>query len=149
MVSVQNEDFDVAHEYAALCAKAAKSGAIVTFVGRVRDYGDYKDVETITLEHYPGMTEKMLQNIIDEANEKWAIQAVSIVHRVGELAAGAQIVFVGVASSHRANAFAACEFIMDFLKTKAPFWKKEKTADGQQWVEQKASDLDRIERWTK
>lgn len=149
MVTVQNEDFDVAHEYAALCAKAPNSGAIVTFVGRVRDYGDNKDVETITLEYYPGMTEKTLQKIIEEANEKWAIQAVRIIHRVGELAAGAQIVFVGVASSHRANAFAACEFIMDFLKTKAPFWKKEKTADGQQWVEQKTSDLDRIERWTK
>lgn len=147
MVTVQHQDFDLAEEYNRLCEIAVNSGAVVTFVGRVRNFGDQTQVESITLEHYPGMTEKCLEKIIQEAKNKWSIQAVRIIHRVGELLAGEQIVFVGVASSHRGDAFAACEFLMDYLKTQAPFWKKEKTTQGEFWVQQKSTDIDRASRW--
>jgi len=147
MISIQQQDFDMAVEYAWLLEQATNAGAVVTFVGRVRDYGDHSDVQSIWLEHYPGMTEKSLQRLVEQARLQWPLQAVRIVHRVGELGAGEQIVFVGVATSHRADAFSACEFLMDFLKTKAPFWKKEKSASGECWVEQKKSDVARAERW--
>lgn len=148
MVRVQAGDFDVAAEYAALCASGTAVGAATMFVGRVRTDGDLADVQGLYLEHYPGMTETALQAIVAEAQARWPLLAVRIVHRVGELAPGAQIVFVGVSSSHRAAAFAACEFLIDFLKTRAPFWKRETDAAGTaRWVAPKASDDDRAARW--
>lgn len=159
VIRVQPGDFEVAAEYAALCAgsstAAANTGAIdsgtgaaTMFVGRVRASGDIADVRGLYLEHYPGMTEQALAGIAAEAQARWPLTAVRIVHRVGELAPGEQIVFVGVASAHRAAAFAACEFLIDWLKTRAPFWKRETDAAGASlWVAQKASDHDRAARW--
>ena len=146
-VRVQTGDFDAAAEYAALRA-AGGAGAVALFVGLVRDTGDLAAVQGLYLEHYPGMTERALQDIVDEAGRRWSLQAVRVVHRVGTLAPAEQIVLVGVASAHRAAAFAACEFIMDRLKTGAPFWKREQGPDGEaRWVGQKATDLDREQRW--
>jgi len=150
-IRVQAGDFDVAAEYAALrrpdAVDARQTGAVAMFVGLVRDFGDARGVDSIFLEHYPGMTEKALQRLVCEARQRWPLFAVRIVHRVGELGMGEQIVFVGVSSAHRDAAFAACEFLMDYLKTRAPFWKRE-TAGGQgRWVEQKASDVARGQRW--
>lgn len=159
LVRVQTADFDVATEYAALFADersaantgiktGAVTGAVTMFVGSVRDVGDMADVRSLHLEHYPGMTEKALAAIVAEAYERWPLLAVRIVHRVGELAPGAQIVFVGVGSAHRAAAFAACEFLVDWLKARAPFWKRETDAAGvSRWVEQKAADDERARRW--
>lgn len=148
VIRVQPDDFDVAAEYAALGAGDAGSGAVTMFVGRVRAGGDLADVRGMYLEHYPGMTEQALAGIAAEAHTRWPLTGVRIVHRVGDLAPGAQIVFVGVASAHRAAAFAACEFLIDWLKTRAPFWKRETDAAGvSRWVEQKASDRDRASRW--
>lgn len=145
---VQAADFDVAAEYAALCADGGDSGGVTMFVGRVRQDGDLAAVTNMHLEHYPGMTEKALRAIAAEAAARWPLTAVRIVHRVGELAPGAQIVFVGVSAAHRAAAFSACEFLIDWLKTRAPFWKRESDAAGvSRWVEQKASDRDRAGRW--
>lgn len=148
-VRVQTEDFDVGAEYAALCAVGGvRTGAAAMFVGRVRADGDLHDVRGMHLEHYPGMTEKSLRAMVDEAGGRWPLQAVRIVHRVGELAPGAQIVFVGTAGAHRDAAFAACDFLMDYLKTRAPFWKRETDAAGvSRWVEQKASDRERAQHW--
>ncbi|MGS2724716.1 molybdopterin synthase catalytic subunit MoaE [Porticoccus sp. GXU_MW_L64] len=141
-VHIQQADFDLGDEYQKLRHKDC--GAVVTFTGSVR--GD-NDIDALYLEHYPGMTEKALQDIVDRARQRWSLGAVTVIHRVGCLAVGEQIVFVGVASGHRSEAFAAGEFIMDFLKTRAPFWKKELSDNGERWVEAKQSDTDKAERW--
>jgi molybdopterin synthase catalytic subunit len=146
-VRVQIEDFDVAREIAQLRAGNAKVGAVAAFIGIVRDLNDTADVRTLTLEHYPGMTEKALAGIVTEARQRWEIYDALIVHRVGRLEPTDQIVLVAVSSAHRGDAFAACEFIMDYLKTKAPFWKKEDTPAGERWVEARASDDDAAARW--
>lgn len=147
MISVQEQDFSLAEEYEALRADAPRIGAIATFVGLVREMNCAESVDGLFLEHYPGMTEKVLEQIIDEAKKRWPIINARIIHRIGPLKASDQIVFVGVNSEHREAAFAACEFLMDFLKTKAPFWKKEQRESGDTWVEAKQSDNERAERW--
>jgi molybdopterin synthase catalytic subunit len=146
-VRVQVEDFDVAHEIAQLRAGNAKVGAVAAFIGIVRDLNDAAAVSTLTLEHYPGMTEKALAAIVAEATQRWDIYDALIVHRVGKLEPTDQIVLVAVSSAHRGDAFAACAFVMDYLKTKAPFWKKEDTPAGERWVEARASDHDAAARW--
>ena len=147
-VRVQTKDFDVGAEIAALRRDNPKVGAVASFVGVVRDLNDGDSVGRMTLEHYPGMTEKAIEAIVAEARSRWDIIDVTVVHRVGELKPTDQIVLVVVASGHRGAAFAACEFIMDYLKTRAPFWKKEETSGGARWVEARASDDDAAERWT-
>lgn len=147
MISVQFEDFDVASEYTALRDSGAGTGAIATFTGLVRDSGDMEGVTGLYLEHYPGMTEQVIAGLIEDASKRWDVRAARVIHRVGRLALCDQIVFVGVCSVHRGDAFAACEFIMDALKTSAPFWKKELTDDGEHWVEQKSSDLNKTKTW--
>ncbi|SNC77120.1 molybdopterin synthase subunit MoaE [Marinobacter sp. es.048] len=147
MISVQSDDFDVATEYAALRDSDAGTGAIATFTGLVRDSGDLQGVTGLYLEHYPGMTEQVIQGLIDDASMRWDVRKARVIHRVGRLALCDQIVFVGICSAHRGDAFAACEFIMDALKTSAPFWKKEIASDGEHWVEQKESDLTRSQGW--
>jgi len=146
MISIQTDDFDVSAEYDALRSQHS-SGAIVTFCGLVRDLDHELSVDAIELEHYPGMTEKSLQEIISQAQKRWVIQAVKVIHRIGKLQANDQIVFVGVSSAHRKEAFAACEFIMDFLKTRAPFWKKQYEGNKTHWVEAKITDQDAAKRW--
>jgi molybdopterin synthase catalytic subunit len=146
-ISVQQEDFDAGREMAAVRAKNPKVGAVASFIGVVRDVNDGAGVATMTLEHYPGMTEKALQGIIDAAKVRWEVLDCTVIHRVGRLEPTDQIVFVAVASGHRGDAFAACEFIMDYLKTQAPFWKKEETRDGARWVEAKDSDDAAAGRW--
>jgi molybdopterin synthase catalytic subunit len=146
-VRVQTGDFDVGAEIGALRRGNPKVGAVASFVGVVRDLNDGDSVGRMTLEHYPGMTEKAIEAIIAEARSRWDIIDVVVVHRVGELKPTDQIVLVVVASGHRGAAFAACEFIMDYLKTRAPFWKKEETPQGGRWVEARASDDDAAERW--
>src|SRR5512134_4079785 len=147
-VRVQAEDFDVGAEVAALRRANPKVGAVASFVGVVRDLNEGDSVARLTLEHYPGMTEKAIEAIVAEARSRWDIIDVTVVHRVGELKPTDQIVLVVVAGGHRGEAFAACEFIMDYLKTRAPFWKKEETPGGERWVEARASDDDAAERWT-
>jgi len=147
VIRVQQEDFDPAEEYRALRDSGSGTGAIATFTGLVRDSGDLKGVTGLFLEHYPGMTEQVIENLVTQASERWDVREARVIHRVGHLPLGEQIVFVGVCSAHRGDAFAACEFIMDALKTSAPFWKKEITGDREHWVEQKASDLDRSQGW--
>ncbi len=149
MISIQTEDFDCAAEYAALRDSGAGTGAIATFTGLVRDSGDKQDVSGLFLEHYPGMTEQVIAGLIEEASQRWDVRKARVIHRVGRLQLQEQIVFVGVCSAHRGDAFAACEFIMDALKTSAPFWKKELSEAGEHWVEQKASDVARGEAWGK
>jgi molybdopterin synthase catalytic subunit len=146
-ISIQKEDFDLTAEMQSLRTAGANAGALVSFVGLVRDMSDAGKVENIFLEHYPGMSEKALQNILVEANSRWKLLGVRVIHRVGELRPNDQIVMVATASAHRADAFAACEFIMDYLKTSAPFWKREQTAGGTTWLDTKASDVARAERW--
>ena len=146
-VRVQTEDFDVAREVAALRGGDARVGAVAAFIGTVRDVNDAAQVATMTLEHYPGMTEKSLAAIVDEAKGRWDILDALIVHRVGELRPSDQIVLAAVTSAHRGEAFAACEFIMDYLKTRAPFWKKEATPSGTRWVEARQSDDVAAARW--
>ena len=146
-VRIQAADFDVARELEALRARDPRVGAVAAFIGTVRDVNDGSSVAAMTLEHYPGMTEKALAAIVDEAKTRWDILDALIVHRVGPLAPADQIVLVGVTSAHRGEAFAACEFIMDYLKTRAPFWKKETTPDGARWVEARASDDEAAARW--
>lgn len=149
MVIVQTEDFSVAREYQRLRdSNPGKTGAICTFVGLVREFGDRPDIQGMYLEHYPGMTEKSLNKLILQAQNTWDIHSAKVIHRVGTLQVDEQIVFVGVSSSHRADAFAACEFIMDYLKTDAPFWKKELSKEGNAWVEAKASDQHRKSKWS-
>jgi molybdopterin synthase catalytic subunit len=146
-VRIQKDDFDVAREIAAMRAGDARIGAVAAFVGLVRDINDAAAVSTLTLEHYPGMTEKALREIVDEAKSRWSVYDALVIHRVGELKPSDQIVLVVVTGAHRGEAFAACEFIMDYLKTRAPFWKKERTPAGERWVEARASDDEKAARW--
>ena len=148
-ISIQNEDFNLSNEVALLESDNVEDGAVVTFSGRVRNKNLGATVYGLTLEHYPGMTEKSLQGIITTARNKWDLGKVTIIHRVGKLLIGEQIVFVGVTSKHRGDAFAANEFIMDFLKIKAPFWKKELTDEGEKWLDAKASDIKKANLWDK
>lgn len=147
MISVQQADFDVGAEYVALTDENKAAGAAVIFVGRVRDMNMAHSVQGMELEHYPGMTEKSLYEIAAEAQRRWQILDFKIIHRVGVLLPGDQIVFVGVVSAHREDAFSAAEFLMDYLKTRAPFWKKEKTAEGDVWVEAQIKDEQAARRW--
>jgi len=147
VVRVQSEDFDVAREIAALRGRDTRVGAVAAFIGLVRDVNDAAAVSTLSLEHYPGMTEKALGGIVAEAKARWRIYDATVIHRIGELQPADQIVLVAVSSAHRGEAFAACEFIMDYLKTRAPFWKKEQTPAGERWVEARASDDEAAARW--
>lgn len=148
-IRIQEADFSVDEEYQRLrAAHPAMNGAICTFSGLVREFGDKTGVTGMFLEHYPGMTEHSLQLIINQAAVRWTLNDVTVIHRVGQLSLSDQIVFVGVSSAHRADAFAACEFIMDYLKTDAPFWKKECHDQGSEWVEAKESDLKRAKKWS-
>jgi molybdopterin synthase catalytic subunit len=146
-VRVQHEDFDLGAEVAALRAGRANVGAVVCFVGTVRDMNQGTGVSTMFLEHYPGMTEKALQAIADDALSRWSLDEVLVIHRVGALAPLDQIVLVAVTSAHRGEAFAACEFVIDWLKTQAPFWKKETTVQGARWVDARESDDAAAARW--
>ena len=146
-VRVQSDDFDVAAELASIRLTGRGVGAVVSFIGQVRDFSEGDEIHTLTLEHYPGMTEKALEAIENEARDRWDVLESRIIHRVGTLKPQDQIVFVAVSSAHREEAFKACEFIMDFLKTQAPFWKKEVTSQGERWVEAKLSDDLAQERW--
>lgn len=148
-VRIQIEDFDVGLELNKMRLANPSIGAVASFIGQVRDINDNDMVNTLTLEHYAGMTEKSLVTIEAEAKNRWHIIDSLIIHRVGTLQPLDQIVFVGVTSSHRGDAFKACEFIMDFLKTQAPFWKKEMTNAGERWVEAKLADDDATARWNK
>ena len=148
-VRVQKEDFDVSHEIAAVRRDNPRIGAIASFVGVVRDLNDGDSVAEMTLEHYPGMTEKSIEDIITEARARWDVMNARVIHRVGTLKPLDQIVLVVVASGHRGDAFAACEFIMDYLKTRAPFWKKEQTPHGGRWVDARGADDVAAERWEK
>ena len=147
-VRVQTEDFDAGAEMAAMRRRNPKIGAIASFVGVVRDMNEGAHVAQMTLEHYPGMTEKALDQIVAQASTRWDIYDVLIVHRVGTLRPTDQIVLVIVASAHRGEAFQACEFLMDYLKTRAPFWKKESTPEGNRWVEARTADDAAAERWS-
>jgi molybdopterin synthase catalytic subunit len=144
---VQTEPFDAGREIAALTEGRRDVGAIATFVGCVRDLNEGANVSRMTLEHYPGMTERALEEICDEAMGRWDLIDLRVVHRVGPLEPGDSIVLVAVSSAHRGEAFAACEFVMDYLKTRAPFWKKEETPGGSRWVEARSSDDDAAARW--
>ncbi len=145
-ISIQEKDFDHAEEYKQLCADAPRIGAIVTFCGLVREFDDGEG-EGLFLEHFPGMTEKTLQNICEQAHQRWPIISTRIIHRIGKMNLGEQIVFVGVNSAHRKAAFNACAFIMDFLKTQAPFWKKAINTNTEYWVEAKDSDQKAQQQW--
>ena len=146
-VRVHEQDFDVSVELAAMRRGNPKIGAIASFVGVVRDINEGSSVATMTLEHYPGMTEKAITEIIDQARGRWEVLDALVIHRVGTLKPTDQIVLVIVASTHRGDAFAACEFIMDYLKTRAPFWKKEITPNGARWVDARVTDSRAAERW--
>ncbi len=146
-IRVQREAFDVAAVIEGLGAGNPAVGAIASFIGLVRDLNDGAPVTTMTLEHYPGMTEKALHAIVVEAKQRWDLIGVTVVHRVGELRPTDAIVLVAVASAHRGDAFQACEFIMDFLKTRAPFWKKEENSQGATWAKSRTSDTRAAERW--
>ena len=148
-VRVQEADFDVGAETAALRADDARIGAVASFIGLVRDRNDGSGVSEMALEHYPGMTEKALESIVAEARGRWELYGATVIHRVGVLQPTDQIVFVAVSSAHRGEAFAACEFIMDYLKTRAPFWKKEDTPEGGRWVDAREADDAAAEKWGK
>ncbi len=143
----QTEDFDAGLEIRKVCDSNARIGAVASFVGLVRDINDGSAVAGMTLEHYPGMTEKALDAIVEEAKGRWEILDCTVIHRIGVLVPTDQIVLVIVASGHRGHAFAACEFIMDYLKTRAPFWKKEQTTSGERWVEAREGDDVAASRW--
>ncbi|WP_145514069.1 molybdopterin synthase catalytic subunit MoaE [Yersinia massiliensis] len=145
-IHVGPETFNVGDEYQWL-SQCDEDGAVVTFTGKVRNHNLGESVSALTLEHYPGMTEKALGDIITEARSRWPLQRVTVIHRVGPLFPGDEIVFVGVTSAHRGMAFDAAEFIMDYLKTKAPFWKREATTEGERWVESRDSDHAAANRW--
>ena len=149
LIRVQENDFDVSTEIAALRKGDPRVGAVVTFLGTVRDLNDGSQVKEMTLEHYPGMTEKALEEIVAQAKSRWDIYQALVIHRVGPLLPEDQIVLVAVTSAHRGEAFAACEFIMDYLKTAAPFWKKEETPDGGRWVDARITDEAAMARWKK
>ena len=146
-VSIQTTDFDLSAEVAALRSADPGVGAVATFVGCVRDRNDGSGVSAMELEHYPGMTEKSIESMISAARRRFDIRAVRVIHRVGLLQPQDQIVLVAVASSHRGSAFRACEFLMDYLKTQAPFWKKESTPEGSRWVDARVSDDEAMARW--
>lgn len=149
MIRVQKDNFDAAVEVDALTAGKTHIGGVVTFTGLVRDFADEKNVSAITLEHYPGMTERELEKIEAEANERWDLDASLIIHRYGTLMPGERIVLVVTASAHRRDAFEANQFLVDWLKTKAPFWKRESGESGESWVEARGSDDDAAARWEK
>jgi molybdopterin synthase catalytic subunit len=146
-IAVQTEAFDFQAEIQALYQANPKVGAVASFLGLVRDVNEGQEVSAMTLEHYPGMTEKALADIVEQARARWEVLDASVIHRVGPLWPTDPIVLVAVASGHRGDAFAACEFIMDFLKTRAPFWKKEATPDGEKWVDARESDDAAAARW--
>jgi len=148
-ISIQTQDFDHGLEVNLLENDNVEDGAVVTFSGRVRNNNLGLKVKGLFLEYYPDMTEKLLADIIETAKQRWNIGRVKVIHRIGQLAIGEQIVFVGVTSKHRQDAFAANEFIMDFLKVKAPFWKKELTELGETWLEAKTSDKEKAQAWSK
>ena len=148
-IKIQESDFDVSAEIAALRKGDPRVGAVVSFLGTVRDMNDGSQVRGMTLEHYPGMTEKALQEILDQAKARWDIYQTLVIHRVGPLLPEDQIVLVAVTSAHRGEAFAACEFIMDYLKTAAPFWKKEDTPEGARWVDARVTDEVALSKWKK
>ncbi|NOU25365.1 MAG: molybdopterin synthase catalytic subunit MoaE [Methylotenera sp.] len=148
-VRVQIQDFDAGLEINLLRNARKDAGAVVSFIGQVRDLNEGDAVSKLTLEHYPGMTEKALEAIVKLAQSRWDIFDTVIIHRIGSLQPADQIVLVAVSSAHRGEAFKACEFIMDYLKTEAPFWKKEQTSTGERWVEAKITDEDARERWKK
>jgi molybdopterin synthase catalytic subunit len=147
LIRIQEADFDLTTEIKALRKDDPRVGAIVTFVGTVRDMNDGSQVKGMTLEHYPGMTEKALEEIIAQAKSRWDLYKTLVIHRVGPLLPEDQIVLVAVTSAHRGEAFAACEFIMDFLKTAAPFWKKEETPEGSRWVDARVTDDAAMTKW--
>lgn len=147
VIKVQVEDFDHASEYANLRQQAHSYGAIVTFTGLVRDFNTAGTVSGLFIEHYPGMTEKALNDICEKARARWKLGHITLIHRIGHIKADEQIVFVGVTSKHRKNAFESTEFIMDYLKSHAPFWKQEGSKNGLKWVEQKPSDINEARRW--
>jgi molybdopterin synthase catalytic subunit len=146
-VRVQTADFDIGAEIARLREGDRSVGAIASFIGTVRNVNDASTITGLTLEHYPGMTESALEEIVAEARSRFDIRDALVIHRVGALAPGDQIVLVAVTSAHRGTAFEACEFVMDWLKTRAPFWKKERLPDGERWVEARASDDEAARRW--
>ncbi|EAT11116.1 molybdopterin synthase catalytic subunit MoaE [Bermanella marisrubri] len=146
-IAVQEADFDIAQEYQAMRQDNPNDGAIVFFTGLVRDFNQGKNVTGLFLEHYPGMTEKSLENIVEQAKQRWPINRVSLIHRIGQLHISDQIVFVSASSPHREAAFDACRFIMDYLKHEAPFWKKETTQEGDRWVKANQKDKDALKKW--
>ena len=147
-IVVQEQDFDVGREIEAVTAASKKIGGVVSFTGSVRDLNEDADVSGLFLEHYPGMTEKQIDTIINEAAALWQLMAVTVIHRVGQLNPGDQIVFVCVGGAHRGEAFDACEYIIDFLKTRATFWKKETTTMGDRWLTTRQSDKDTVDNWS-
>lgn len=148
-IKVQTEPFDFAAVQEALRSSSPAIGAMVTFLGQVRDINEGDEVNTMTLEHYPGMTERTLETIVKEADERWDLIGIQVIHRVGELSPKDPIVLVAVASAHRGEAFQACEFIIDYLKNRTPFWKKESTTEGEHWVDARHSDKEAEGRWSK
>jgi molybdopterin synthase catalytic subunit len=146
-VRIQAEDFDLSTEVAQLRAANPKVGAVVTFVGTVRDLNEGESVAEMELEHYPGMTEQSIAAIIEQARQRWPVSGALVIHRIGPLKPMAQIVLVAVMGAHRGEAFAACEFIIDYLKTEAPFWKKEQTPSGARWVDARVSDDVALRKW--
>jgi molybdopterin synthase catalytic subunit len=146
-VSVQTQDFDLADEIAALRANDKRVGAVCAFVGTVRDRNEGNSVSSMELEHYPGMTEKAIESMIEEAQRRFDVYGVRVIHRIGLLQPTDQIVMVAVTSAHRGESFKACEFLMDYLKTQAPFWKKEQTPTGSQWVDARSMDDEALARW--
>ena len=146
-VRVQPGDFDLSAEIGALRGQDARVGAVVSFVGTVRDMNDGASVAAMELEHYPGMTEQAIETIVAQACQRWPLFGAQVIHRVGPLQPMDQIVLVACSAAHRGEAFAACEFIIDYLKTEAPFWKKEQTPDGARWVDARATDDIALEKW--
>lgn len=148
-IRIQEKDFDLGAEIAALRKGDPRVGAVVSFLGTVRDMNEGSEVQELTLEHYAGMTEKALEEILSQAKSRWDIYQALVIHRIGPLLPEDQIVLVAVTSAHRGEAFAACEFIMDYLKTAAPFWKKENTPEGTRWVDARVTDDAAMARWEK
>jgi molybdopterin synthase catalytic subunit len=148
-VRIQEHDFDLSVEVARLREDDGQVGAVAVFIGTVRDLNEGSAIKQMTLEHYPGMTEAALEEIIEQAKSRWDLRNALIIHRIGPLKPQDQIVLVAVTSAHRGEAFSACEFMMDYLKTQAPFWKKEDTPDGARWVDARVSDDQALERWSK
>jgi molybdopterin synthase catalytic subunit len=148
-IRIQEKDFDISAEVAALRQGDPRVGAVVSFLGTVRDMNEGSEVQELTLEHYAGMTEKALEEILSQAKSRWDIYQALVIHRIGPLLPEDQIVLVAVTSAHRGEAFAACEFIMDYLKTAAPFWKKENTPEGARWVDARVTDDAAMARWEK